>query len=229
MRALSCALSSSLVVLFLARARAQDPAASPEKEKPASAPNSTKIVKPECNFVRSPNFTEGQRAKGKINYIIIHTVEGSAKGCVDWFLTPKSKVSAHYVVAKDGKITQMVEDKDLAWHAGVHLYNQEAIGIEHEGFAAKNLWTEAQVRASAQLSRWLCHTYEIPVDRKHLLGHCEIAPGRKTDPGPYFDWDLYLKLIKDPNAKIERRQASGSEPHQASGSEPHQASGSEPR
>jgi N-acetyl-anhydromuramyl-L-alanine amidase AmpD len=202
-RAALCAGLFAAGVIFLGHALAGDPPSSPEKEKPKAAEKSDKIEKPECEFVESPNFTKAERAKGKINYIIIHTTEGTAKGARSWFLTTKSQVSAHYIVGHDGKIVQMVQDKDIAWHAGVHLYNQEAIGIEHEGHAAKNEWTEQQVRASAKLSRWLCHTYGIVVDRKHLLGHQEIAPGRKSDPGPFFDWELYLKLVKDPAAKVD--------------------------
>jgi len=159
--------------------------------------------KPECDFIESPNFTKDERGKGKINFIIIHTTEGSFQSCINWFKTTKSQVSAHYVVGFDGKIAQMVKDKDRAWHAGVKLYNEQAIGIEHEGHAARNEWTEKQFRASADLTRWLCHEYGIPIDRKHLLGHNEIAPGRKTDPGPYFKWDLYLALVKDPKTKID--------------------------
>jgi N-acetyl-anhydromuramyl-L-alanine amidase AmpD len=162
-----------------------------------------KPTKPEVEFMESPNFTKDERGKGKINYVIIHTTEGSYQSAVNWFKTTKSQVSAHYIVGFDGKIAQMVKDKDRAWHAGVKLYNEEAIGIEHEGHAAKNEWTEKQFRASADLTRWLCHEYGIPIDRKHILGHQEIAPGRKSDPGPYFKWDLYLALIKDPKTKID--------------------------
>ncbi len=162
-----------------------------------------KIEKPKCDFVESPNFNKDERGKGKINYIIIHTIEGTKDSCISWFKQTKSQVSAHYVVGFDGSITQMVKDKDRAWHAGVKLYNEEAIGIEHEGYAAKNGWTEKQLRASAELTRWLCHEYGIPIDREHLKGHCEIAPGRKTDPGPYFKWDLYLALVKDPKTRID--------------------------
>jgi N-acetyl-anhydromuramyl-L-alanine amidase AmpD len=179
-----------------------------------------KVEKPKCEFVESPNFNEDTRGKGKINYVIIHTTEGTKKSAVNWFLNKASKVSAHYVIGHDGTITQMVRDKDRAWHAGVKLYNEEAIGIEHEGFAAKNTWTEAQVRVSAQLTRWLCHTYGIPVDRKHLLGHMEIAPGRKSDPGPYFDWDLYLKLIKDPKTKVDGAKKGEDKPAAPKQAEP---------
>jgi N-acetyl-anhydromuramyl-L-alanine amidase AmpD len=167
------------------------------------AADDKKPQKPECEWIESPNFTAMDRAKGKINYIIIHTTEGTQKSAIEWFKTKKSQVSAHYIVGQDGKIVQMVKDKDRAWHAGVKLYNDEAIGIEHEGHAAKNEWTEKQLRASADLTRWLCAEYGITIDRKHLLGHNEIAPGRKTDPGPYFNWDLYLALVKDPKTKVD--------------------------
>lgn len=162
-----------------------------------------KIEKPSCEFIESPNFTKDERAKGKINYVIIHTIEGTQKSCIGWFQNKKSQVSAHYVIGFDGKVVQMVKDANRAWHAGVKLYNEEGIGIEHEGHAAKNEWTEKQFRASADLTRWLCKEYGIPIDRKHIMGHQEIAPGRKSDPGPFFKWDLYLELVKDPKAKID--------------------------
>ncbi|HZV02676.1 MAG TPA: peptidoglycan recognition family protein [Planctomycetota bacterium] len=162
-----------------------------------------KVEKPKCDFQESPNFTKDDRGKGKINYIIIHTTEGSQKSAVSWFKNTKSQVSAHYVIGFDGSIVQCVKDKDRAWHAGVKLYNEEGIGIEHEGHANKNEWTEKQFRASADLTRWLCQEYGIKIDREHIKGHCEIAPGRKEDPGPYFKWDLYLSLVKDPKTKID--------------------------
>lgn len=204
-RALGVATLAAVSLSYVGLSWAGDPPASSGNGTTAKSGKSDKFEKPEVEFIKSPNFTEAQRGKGKINYIIIHTTECSTKIAISTFLdqTPGHRVSAHYIVGKNGKIVQMVQDKDQAWHAGVKLYNEEAIGIEHEGKAAENGWTEAQVRASAKLSRWLCHEYGIAVDRKHFLGHQEIAPKRKSDPGPFFQWDLYLKLIGDPRTKAD--------------------------
>ncbi|MBI4617360.1 MAG: N-acetylmuramoyl-L-alanine amidase [Planctomycetes bacterium] len=150
--------------------------------------------KPAAEWVPSQHFTP---AEGRpVRYIVIHTIEGSYEGCLRWFQNPKSKVSAHFVVSFDGRIAQTVREEDVAWHAGVRLYNDEGIGIEHEGYAAKDGWTAREYEASARLARYLCRRYGIPVDRTHLLAHSEIAPGRKEDPGPHFDWDRYLALIR---------------------------------
>lgn len=216
-RALSLAAFVAGSLTFLGRSWAGDPPTVPDKETPAKPGKTDKIEKPEVEWIRSPNFTEAQRGKGKINYVIIHTTECSTKIAIATFLdqTPGRRVSAHYIVGKDGKIVQMVHDKDQAWHAGVKLYNEEAIGIEHEGKAAENGWTEAQLRASAKLSRWLCHEYGVPVDRKHFLGHQEIAPKRKSDPGKFFDWELYLKLVADPAHKVDLSAPKEAAPKEA--------------
>jgi hypothetical protein len=153
------------------------------------------LKKPPCRWDPAPHYTK--TSGRKIRYIIIHTIEGSILSAVRWFKNPKSRVSSHYIVGFGGETVQMVRDEDIAWHAGVRLYNVEGIGIEHEGYAAKNLWTKRQYMASAHIAAWLCRKYGIPVDRRHLLAHSEIAPGRKSDPGPHFDWDGYLKLVRD--------------------------------
>lgn len=154
--------------------------------------------KPPVAFVKARYCTP--TSGRNIRYVVIHTVEGSYEGCIRWFQSAKSEVSAHYVVARDGRITQMVSDKDKAWHSGTQKYNAEGIGIEHEGWAHKNTWTDLQYRASAKLTRYLCLQYNIPMDRAHIISHAQIAPKRRSDPGPYFDWDYYLKLVRGENA-----------------------------
>jgi len=80
------------------------------------------------------NYTPSSTSRG-IWYVVIHTIEGSAAAGISWFQNSSSDVSAHCVVSNSGAITQMVADKDIAWHAGTWYYNQHSIGIEHEGFA----------------------------------------------------------------------------------------------
>jgi N-acetyl-anhydromuramyl-L-alanine amidase AmpD len=147
------------------------------------------------NPAYSGNYTVASNRT--IKYVIIHTVEGSYTGCINWFKNPAASASAHYVVSHGGAITQMVADKDIAWHAGNWTYNQQSIGIEHEGYAYQNTWTDAQYRASAKLTRWLCLTYGIPMERSNIIAHKDVPyPNNHTDPGPYFNWDYYLQLVR---------------------------------
>lgn len=146
-----------------------------------------------------------RRGNPTISYIVIHTIEGSASGCVSWFRNPASKVSAHYVIKRDGGIIQCVDESKKAWHAG--QYNNRSIGIEHEGYADRNTWTDAQVRASARLSRYLCAKYNIPKTRRNIVGHIEVPGSTHHDPGRFFDWDYYMKLIRGestPSIRAER-------------------------
>lgn len=141
----------------------------------------------------SSNYTV--RSSRTINLIVIHTVEGSEAGCISWFQNPRANVSAHYVVSHAGRITQMVRDKDMAWHAR-SAGNLTGIGIENEGYANRNTWTSAQLSALADLVRGLCDRYGIPKDRAHIKGHKEIPGNDHTDPGPYFPWDRFMQMVR---------------------------------
>lgn len=153
----------------------------------------------------SSNYTAVSYNRG-ITYVVIHTAEGSYWGTISWFQNPSAGASAHYVVSKTGQVAQMVKNKDIAWHAGNWNYNVHSIGIEHEGFTYQNGWTDAQYQASAKLTRWICLTYGIPMDRQHIIGHNEVpdpdgsgfgGANNHTDPGPYFDWTYYMNLVKN--------------------------------
>lgn len=141
------------------------------------------------------NYRRGRNAR--INFVIIHTVEGSALGAVSWFQNPRAEVSAHFVVAHSGTIYQCVAESNTAWHAG--WINDASIGIEHEGYAGRNTWTDAQYRASAAITRYVCARYGVPRDRQHILGHREVRGATHTDPGPFFNWAYYMRLVNDSN------------------------------
>ncbi|MEV6518204.1 N-acetylmuramoyl-L-alanine amidase [Micromonospora chalcea] len=83
----------------------------------------------------SSNYTVSSRESAyPINYIVIHTMQGSYAGSISWFQNAAAGTSAHYLLrSSDGAVTQMVRDKDIAWHAGNWTYNTQSIGIEHEG------------------------------------------------------------------------------------------------
>jgi N-acetyl-anhydromuramyl-L-alanine amidase AmpD len=158
------------------------------------------------------NYREANRGKDDIQYIVIHVAQGYYQGTVDWFAQPNpASASAHYVISNTGEITQMVKDKDVAYHVGdgaYGFYNSHSIGIEHEGWTSPEVepplstkwWSETggfskeMYEKSASLVRWLCEQYDIPKDRIHIIGHSEIWP--KLDPGKYWDWNYYMDLVR---------------------------------
>ena len=164
---------------------------------------------PVIRIASKKNFSAAKRAKDyPIRYIVIHTTQGQYSGTINWFQNPKARVSAHYVVrSSDGKVTQMVLEKDIAWHAGSRTYNQQGIGIEHEGFVDDASWyTDAMYKSSAAVTRALCLKYKIPMDRKHIIGHYEIPRQRSghTDPGRLWDWNRYMREV-NPTPRRTRR------------------------
>lgn len=109
-------------------------------------------------------------------------------------------VSAHLLIKRDGAIIQYVPFDKRAWHAGVSCYqgrekcNDFSIGIELEGLDTLP-YTEAQYRVLAQVTQALLKHYPT-LSKQAITGHSDIAPGRKTDPGPLFDWrKLYALLV----------------------------------
>ncbi|MFD0618414.1 N-acetylmuramoyl-L-alanine amidase [Paenibacillus sp. GCM10027629] len=143
-----------------------------------------------------------------IRYIVIHDTEETYQDTLNIFTNPDSYVSAHYVIrSSDGQITQMVKNKNVAWHAGNWYFNMHSIGLEHEGFAMEGAtwFTERLYRSSAALVRYLAEKYDIPLDRAHIIGHNEIpglTPARQKvmhqDPGPFWDWEHYMELVGAP-------------------------------
>lgn len=144
------------------------------------------------------NYQNASRGPNEINYVVIHTVQGSYAGAISWFKNPSAGVSAHYVVrSSDGEITQMVDDADIAYHDA--CFNSNSIGIEHEGYvdAPATWYTPAMYQASAKLTAWLCDKYGIPKDHSHVMGHGETPDcSTHTDPGAGWDWNHYLNLVK---------------------------------
>ncbi len=129
-------------------------------------------------------------------FIVVHTMQGYYQGSMSWFQNPAANVSAHFVMqASDGEVTQMVRLDDKAWHVGA--YNGKSLGIEHEGWVDEpNEWyTWAAYTSSAVLTRWMADRHGIPLDRDHIIGHIEVPGASHTDPGPHWDWDLYMALI----------------------------------
>lgn len=143
----------------------------------------------------SPNHGP-RRVVGPPDMLIIHyTGMRDGASALARMCDPDAQVSAHYMIEEDGRIFQLVPDDRRAWHAGASFWagetdiNSRSIGIElvnpgHEwGYRP---FPEAQMRALAALSRHLLSVFPIPPHR--VLGHSDIAPRRKQDPGELFDW-----------------------------------------
>ncbi|MBC8135317.1 MAG: N-acetylmuramoyl-L-alanine amidase [Fibrella sp.] len=161
-----------------------------------------------------------------IDRIVIHDIEGPAMSAVRWFQNPKAQVSSHYVVdAQTGTVYQQVKERDVAWHAGDRLTNARSVGIEHGGYAYRpGFFSVVQYEASAKLVRDISRRHNIPRDREHIIGHFEVPdsanPGKfggrggHTDPGPYWDWDYFMTLVRS-DAKLPP-YLSGTAPRPAS-------------
>jgi len=152
----------------------------------------------EIRWRPSPNF-DVRRAP--VGFIVIHyTGMVSAEQALERLSNPESKVSCHYFIDGDGQITQMVEELDRAWHAGAGSYrgttdlNSASIGIElhnpgHEwGYVP---FPEPQMRSCLRLVATLSVRHRI--DRANVIGHSDLAPTRKEDPGELFDWPLMAR------------------------------------
>ena len=113
------------------------------------------------------------------------------------------EVSAHLFIERNGEITQLVNFDDRAWHAGRSSYlgkpecNDYSIGIELEG-SDYQPFTEQQYAALASAIAAIYKAY--PKTRRHLTGHSDIAPGRKTDPGDFFEWGKLRDLLSQMSA-----------------------------
>lgn len=163
------------------------------------------------NPAASCDYTVGRTVA--ITNVTIHTTQGSYASTISWFQDCSSQVSAHYVVrSSDGQITQMVLEKDKAWHVGSE--NGYTIGIEHEGFIENpTAWyTDAMYNASALLTRDICASYgfdrtkvydgalgwnAVLTDRAAVVvkGHVNYPNQTHQDPGSGWNWPKYKSLV----------------------------------
>ena len=149
----------------------------------------------------SPNFDLKKRDKKKIKYLIYHyTGMKNDKLAIRKLTSFNSNVSCHYYITKSGKLIQMVPDLYVAWHAGKSKWgnhkslNFKSIGIEisnpgHQ-YGYKE-FTGNQIKCLIKLSKLIIKKYKI--NKKNILGHSDIAPLRKIDPGEKFPWKLLYK------------------------------------
>lgn len=168
-----------------------------------------------AEWLASPNF--GERPQGDISLLVIHNISlppgeyggGYVQSFFQNRLDPDVhpyfaeiaglQVSSHLLIERDGSLTQFVNFLDRAWHAGVSSFggrdncNDYSIGIELEG-CDDQPYSAAQYQSLAQVTKVLMATYPL-ITSERIVGHCDIAPGRKTDPGAAFDWSAYQKDI----------------------------------
>ncbi|MCF5468637.1 1,6-anhydro-N-acetylmuramyl-L-alanine amidase AmpD [Pseudomonas syringae] len=165
----------------------------------------------------SPNFNA--RPDGEISLLVIHNISlppaQFKTGKVQAFFQNRLdttehpyfagiadlRVSAHFLIERDGDVIQFVSCLDRAWHAGVSSFdgregcNDFSIGIELEG-TDEQPFSEAQYHALIDLTRQLRKAF-VAITPERICGHSDIAPGRKTDPGPCFDWAKFRAALLD--------------------------------
>ena len=149
----------------------------------------------------SPNFDLKKRKNKDINFLIFHyTGMKNEKSAIKKLTNYKSEVSCHYFIKKNGEILNLVPDLYVAWHAGISRWknysslNKNSIGIEisnsGHNFNYVN-FTKNQINSVYKLSKLLIKKYNIK--NKNILGHSDIAPDRKKDPGEKFPWKFLSK------------------------------------
>ena len=149
----------------------------------------------------SPNFNLPKRVKNRIKFIIIHyTGMKKESAAIKRLQDPKSKVSSHYLIKRNGEIINLVPDLFEAWHAGNSSWkhfkslNKNSIGIEitnpghQHGYKR---FSKKQIFSLQKLLNILVKRYKIK--KKYILGHSDISPGRKKDPGEKFPWEMLAK------------------------------------
>ncbi len=165
----------------------------------------------------SPNFNA--RPLGEVSLLVIHNISlppaQFKTGKVQAFFQNQLdvtehpyfagiadlRVSAHFLIERDGEVTQFVSCLDRAWHAGVSSFegretcNDFSVGIELEG-TDEQPFTDAQYVALIDLTRQIQSVFPA-ITAARICGHSDIAPGRKTDPGPYFEWPRYKAALQD--------------------------------
>ncbi len=164
----------------------------------------------------SPHFNE-RPDQTAVDLLVIHNIslpperfgggeiEQFFQGTLDceqhpYFQTIRDlKVSSHFLISREGQVTQFVDCNNRAWHAGQSVWqgrdncNDYSIGVELEGTDTIP-YTDLQYQTLVKLTRWIQKHYPA-ITSERIVGHSDIAPGRKTDPGPAFDWKHFHFLL----------------------------------
>ena len=161
----------------------------------------------------SPNFDIIKRKSKDIKFIIFHyTGMKKENNAINKLTNKKSKVSSHYFIKKNGEILNLVPDLYIAWHAGISSWkktkflNKYSIGIEISNSGhnfKKEKYNRKQISSLLKLSRHLIKKYKIK--SKFILGHSDISPDRKKDPGENFPWRYFSKKKIGPWHNINQK------------------------
>lgn len=170
----------------------------------------------DINFLESPNFND-RPIDEDISLLVIHSISLPPKKyntdhIERFFLNELDfsshnfyknidgmKVSAHVLIKRNGEVVQFVPFNKRAWHAGVSTFNGKddcnnfSIGIELEG-SDDDIFEDIQYEQLSLITSLLMQEYDL-ISKSNIKGHSDIAPERKTDPGPLFDWERYLKNV----------------------------------
>ena len=169
----------------------------------------------EITKLYSPNYSQKKRSNKKITSIIIHyTGMQSERESIRRLSSKNSKVSCHYLINRKGNVFRMVKDENIAWHAGKSMWgkyknlNKNSIGIELVNKGHKygyQAFTKIQIKKLIKLCKHLKKKYKIK--NKLILGHSDIAPLRKIDPGEKFPWSyMSLKGIGIYPSKVKKSE-----------------------
>ncbi len=149
----------------------------------------------------SPNFDTKKRKFKQIKFIIFHyTGMKNEKDAIKLLTSNKSKVSSHYFIKNNGEVITLVPELYISWHAGISSWqnyksiNKHSIGIEISNPGHNNKYkkfSKKQIYSVLKLSKYLIKKYKIRI--KFILGHSDIAPYRKKDPGEKFPWKYLSK------------------------------------
>ena len=173
----------------------------------------------------SPNFNRKKRKLKEIKFIVFHYTGMKEIDAINRLTDPKSKVSSHYFIKKSGKILILVPDLYISWHAGFSSWknyksiNNYSIGIEISNPGHDNKYekfNKKQINSIVKLSKFLIKKYKIKPN--FILGHSDISPDRKRDPGEKFPWEFLSKkkigywhnldkkkLLSQRNSKIKKK------------------------
>ncbi len=172
-----------------------------------------------CHHSPSPNFT-ARRDGARPSLVVLHyTAMQCAPSAVSWLCNPESQVSAHYLISETGDVFQMVAEDQRAWHAGAGQWgaicdvNSHSIGIElaNPGDCPFPLH---QMMALERLLAGIMQRWDIAAHR--VIGHSDMAPGRKIDPGRRFDWQALARsgLSVWPGCDLEHGPAGAADEQQ---------------
>jgi N-acetylmuramoyl-L-alanine amidase len=150
----------------------------------------------------SPNYS--LRA-APVDHLILHNTAGGLDGSLSWLCNPASQVSAHYMVARDGAVYQLVPEDRTAWHAGSRAWNHRSIGIEIVAKAVDHGMEEAQEDALVELMQDVMRRHKIPVEL--VLPHRAVRKGGTACPGLIWRTDADLAAWLGANFKTEADNA----------------------